>query len=162
MPKTLTTLINVWAVLLLLCFLSLIVKVQAQALSEIKLQQTLEQHQGKVVYLDFWASWCGPCRKSFPWMNEMQQKYREQGFVIISINLDADIALAKGFLLENSANFSVIFDPKGAIAQNFNIKGMPSSLLIDRQGQIQQAHSGFFTNKVTLYEAQLSALLAIK
>ena len=126
MPKTLTTLINVWAVLLLLCFLSLIVKVQAQALSEIKLQQTLED------------------------------------FVIISINLDADIALAKGFLLENSANFSVIFDPKGAIAQNFNIKGMPSSLLIDRQGQIQQAHSGFFTNKVTLYEAQLSALLAIK
>lgn len=179
MLKTLSILINAWPVMVLVLSLSLTSHVQALpfseaklsevklsetkfSLSETNLKQALAQHQGQVVYLDFWASWCGPCRKSFPWMNDMQQKYREQGFTIISVNLDANKALAEKFLLENPANFSVIYDPKGDIAQRFKIKGMPSSLLIDRKGQVQQAHNGFFSHKVELYEAQLTAQLAIK
>lgn len=169
MPKTFSKLINAWGVLVLLFCLSLTSNVQALSfsapklsVSETQLKQTLAQHEGQVVYLDFWASWCGPCRKSFPWMNEMQEKYRQQGLVIISVNLDANKASAIKFLLENPANFSVIYDPAGDIAQRFKIKGMPSSLLIDRHGQVQQAHSGFFTHKLELYEAQLTAQLAIK
>jgi thiol-disulfide isomerase/thioredoxin len=162
MQKILPKLINPFSILALLFSLLLVSNTQAMSMSEAKLKQTLAQHQGKVVYLDFWASWCGPCRKSFPWMNQMQQKYAQQGFVIISVNLDADKTLATEFLLENPANFLVIYDAKGDIAQHFKIQGMPSSLLIDKQGKVQQAHTGFFTNKVKLYEAQLTALLAIK
>jgi len=130
--------------------------------SENTLKQALAKHKGQVIYLDFWASWCGPCRKSFPWMNKISTKYQEQGFVVISVNLDADKTLAQDFLSKNTANFSVIYDPQGDIAQRLNIQGMPSSLIIDRQGKIQQAHTGFFTKKIKLYEAQLMALLAIK
>jgi thiol-disulfide isomerase/thioredoxin len=162
MPKILPKLINTFAVLALLLCLLLVKNTQAISIPGTKLQQTLAEHRGQVVYLDFWASWCGPCRKSFPWMNEMQQKYRVQGLVIISVNLDADRTLAKEFLLENPANFLVIYDPQGDIAQQFNIQGMPSSLLIDKQGNVQQAHTGFFTHKVKLYETQIMALLAVK
>jgi thiol-disulfide isomerase/thioredoxin len=162
MPKILLKLINTFAVLALLLCLLLVKNTHAISIPGTKLQQTLAEHRGQVVYLDFWVSWCGPCRKSFPWMNELQQKYRVQGFVIISVNLDADRTLAKEFLLENPANFLVIYDPQGDIAQQFNIQGMPSSLLIDKQGNVQQAHTGFFTHKVKLYETQIMALLAVK
>ena len=162
MPKILLKLINISTVWALLLSLLLVNNTQAMSVPETKLQQTLAEHRGQVVYLDFWASWCGPCRKSFPWMNDMQQKYRDQGFVIISVNLDADKTLATEFLLENPANFLVIYDPEGDIAQQFNIQGMPSSLLIDKQGNVQKAHTGFFTKKVKLYETQLMALLAVK
>lgn len=161
--------INSQTALVMLCVFSLLGSAQAMSLSKNKLsssqttlEQTLTEHKGQVIYLDFWASWCGPCRKSFPWMNQMQQKYRKQGLVIISVNLDANKALAQKFLSKNTANFPVIYDPDGDIAQHFEIKGMPSSLLIDRQGKIKQAHSGFFTNKIKLYETQLTALLATK
>ncbi|HCM47547.1 MAG TPA: TlpA family protein disulfide reductase, partial [Colwellia sp.] len=63
-------------------------------------ENAMEQHKGKVVYVDFWASWCVPCRKSFPWMNIMQAKHQEQGLVVLSINLDAQLPLAEKFLLE--------------------------------------------------------------
>lgn len=167
--KVINSHIAVTLTIVMLCVLSLMGSAHALSLSknklslsEITLEQTLAEHQGQVIYLDFWASWCGPCRKSFPWMNQMQQKYRAQGLVIISVNLDANKALAQTFLSKNAANFPVIYDPDGDIAQHFEIKGMPSSLLIDRHGQIQQAHSGFFTNKIKLYETQLTALLATK
>lgn len=127
--------------------------------SQVNLQKVLAQHKGQVIYLDFWASWCVPCRKSFPWMNKMQQLHQQQGFAVVSVNLDAEQSLARAFLEQNNANFPVVYDPKGHIAQHFNIKGMPSSMLIDREGNIQQRHSGFFNNKIKSYEAEISALL---
>lgn len=89
----------------------------------------------------------------------MQQQYHEQGFAVISVNLDADESLAKAFLISNVAKFPVIYDAKGHIAKHFKIKGMPSSMLIDRTGKIRQNHSGFFTNKVKRYEAEIVSLL---
>ncbi len=147
-----------------ICFFFTLVlsfSIQAESLkqSQIALQAMLEQHQGKVVYLDFWASWCVPCRRSFSWMNKMQQQYHEQGFAVISVNLDADESLAKAFLISNVAKFPVIYDAKGHIAKHFKIKAMPSSMLIDRTGKIRQNHSGFFTHKVKRYEAEIVSLL---
>ena len=104
---------------------------------------SLEQLRGRVVYVDFWASWCVPCRQSFPWMNEMQQKYGAQGFQIIAVNVDANPEDRKKFLAAVRANFEVAFDPKGAMAKKFEVKGMPSSVLIGRDGKLVLQHIGF-------------------
>jgi thiol-disulfide isomerase/thioredoxin len=130
--------------------------------SQVALEKALEKHKGEVVYLDFWASWCGPCRKSFPWLNKVEAEYKSQGFSVISVNLDANKTLATKFLEETPADFTVIYDPKGKIAKHFKIKGMPSSMLIGRDGKIKSRHTGFFTNKIPLYQQEISQLLAIK
>lgn len=104
---------------------------------------SLEQYKGSVVYLDFWASWCSPCRKSFPWMNDMQSRYREAGLTVIAINLDESQELAESFLKNMSIDFTIAFDKSGQTAADFNILAMPSSFLIDRDGKIIHKHLGF-------------------
>jgi thiol-disulfide isomerase/thioredoxin len=150
---------------LMLTSLALLSHAQANNLSEssakMQLDTLIAQHHGDVIYVDFWASWCGPCRKSFPWMNKMQNEHQAQGFTVISINLDTEQRLATEFLRENPANFSVIYDPNGELARFFKIQGMPSSLIINKLGEIKYAHSGFFTNKVSQYEQEIQQLLAL-
>jgi cytochrome c biogenesis protein CcmG/thiol:disulfide interchange protein DsbE len=99
--------------------------------------------QGSVVYLDFWASWCGPCRHSFPWMNEMQAKYGSRGFKVLAINLDQKTADAEAFLKQNPANFTVALDPKSEAPTKFQVKGMPTSYLIAADGKVTKVHAGF-------------------
>jgi len=123
------------------------------------LEQSLVKHKGKVVYLDFWASWCVPCKRSFPWMNNIQAKYKDKGFTVISVNLDAEQSLAKKFLVINPATFDVIYDPKGKIAKHFKIQGMPSSMIIGRDGKIKSRHTGFFNKKIPEYQQEIEALL---
>ncbi len=119
----------------------------------------LANYQGKVVYLDFWASWCIPCRKSFPWMNEIRKKYSEDELVIIAVNLDKKKELAEAFLQTYSADFKIIYDPKGKLAKHYQIQGMPSSILFDQKGQPQFAHTGFFTEKISDYRSEIEQLL---
>jgi len=126
------------------------------------LEQSLAKHRGKVVYLDFWASWCVPCKRSFPWMNKIQAKYKAKGFTVVSVNLDAEHALAAEFLLDNPAAFEVIYDPKGKIAKHFKIQGMPSSMLIGRDGKIKFRHTGFFNKKIPEYQQEIETLLSQK
>jgi thiol-disulfide isomerase/thioredoxin len=120
---------------------------------------TLNAFKGKVVLLDFWASWCAPCRASFPWMNEMQNRYRSQGLVVIAINLDKDRALADHFLSKTPAEFTLAFDPKGEVASRYGLKGMPSSFLIDKQGQIVKSHIGFFHSEEEKRELEIKKVL---
>jgi thiol-disulfide isomerase/thioredoxin len=112
----------------------------------------LSDYQGKFVYIDFWASWCGPCRQSFPWMNELQTKFGNQGFQIIGINVDSAKSDAMEFLAQNKANFLIAFDPKGATPSAYAIKGMPSSVLVGPDGKIVFRHVGF--NKVDTPELE--------
>lgn len=119
----------------------------------------LAQYQGKVVLLDFWASWCGPCRQSFPWLNQMQQKYRDQGLVIIAINEDEERADAMQFLQKYPAQFSLVFDPQGELASHYQLQGMPTSIFLDRTGQIRFSHAGLFTAKTQDYEHEIQQLL---
>lgn len=123
------------------------------------LDQQLDNAKGKVVYVDFWASWCIPCRKSFPWMNNLSAQYQAQGLVILSINLDHSRVLADEFLAQIPANFPVIYDPKGTIARKYQLKGMPSSFIINREGQIVSAHVGFNQEKKLAYQQEINALL---
>jgi len=106
-------------------------------------QLKLSQQRGKIVYVDFWASWCVPCRKSFPWLNQMQSRYGPAGLKIIAINLDEDTSLAEQFLRQYPAAFTVGFDPKGISAKAYKLRGMPSSYLIDRNGNLLSTHVGF-------------------
>ena len=119
--------------------------------------------KGKVIYLDFWASWCGPCRQSFPWMNEMQAKYAAKGLQIVGVNLDANRGDADKFLTEVPAKFTVAFDPQGDTPKRYAIKGMPTSVLIGSNGKAIEVHSGFRADeRQALEEAIASALAAAR
>lgn len=119
----------------------------------------LGQYAGKVVYLDFWASWCSPCRQSFPWMNAMQQKYGPQGLVIVAVNVDEQHADAVKFLGEVPASFKVVFDPEGHFAEEYHLAGMPSSFLIDRSGTLARSHYGFHSDDEIEFESEIRSLL---
>jgi len=141
-------------------FIALVVftgKGESVNIEDNELQQAISENSGKVIYLDFWASWCGPCRQSFPWLNEMQSKHKN--LKIISINLDNNKLLADDFLAETPANFTVIYDPKGKLAKQYKIKGMPSSYLINKTGKLVGAHSGFSVDKQEEYEQSITELL---
>jgi len=120
---------------------------------------SLADLKGKVVYLDFWASWCPPCRQSFPWMNEMEARYAHRGLAVVAINLDKDRALAEKFLKEVPAQFTVAFDPEGRVADSYHVPGMPSSFIIDRNGKIQKVHIGFQEKDTSDLEASLRSAL---
>jgi thiol-disulfide isomerase/thioredoxin len=123
----------------------------------------LAKLQGKVVYVDFWASWCGPCRQSFPWMNEMQAKYGARGLQIVGVNVDANSADARQFLAATPARFTIGFDPQGATPRSYGIKGMPSSVLIGPDGKVLLEHSGFReADRAELENKIQSALGAVK
>lgn len=119
----------------------------------------LAKLSGKVVYVDFWASWCGPCRQSFPWMNEMQAKYAARGLQIVGINVDAKSEDAKTFLATTPAKFTIAFDPKGATPRQYGIKGMPSSVLIGPDGKVLMEHSGFRDADRAELEAKIQSAL---
>lgn len=99
--------------------------------------------QGKVVYVDFWASWCVPCRQSFPWMNAMHHKFGKDGLVILAVNMDQVRGEADAFLKKYPAEFRVEYDPEGVLASKFKVRGMPTSALLGRDGQVLMVHEGF-------------------
>lgn len=106
-------------------------------------QVQLEAYKGKTVYLDFWASWCGPCKQSFPWMNAMHKRYRAKGLHIVAVNLDQKPEDAKAFLSGNPALFDIAFDAAGKTPKAFGVKGMPTSFLIGPDGKVLIVHQGF-------------------
>ena len=119
----------------------------------------LSKYRGKLVYLDFWASWCGPCRQSFPWMNEMQAKYGARGLQVVGVNLDANSADARQFLASVPAHFVVAFDPQGGTPRSYGIVGMPSSVLIGADGKVLFQHTGFRPADRAELEAKILAAL---
>lgn len=122
-----------------------------------QLEELLHQYKSKVIYVDFWASWCAPCRKSFPWMNELQSKHNN--LKVISINVDQNKAFATKFLETTPANFPVIYDAKGVLAKQYKLRGMPSSYIFNKKGQLAANHVGFNETKKDEYELTIKALL---
>ncbi len=104
---------------------------------------SLEELRGKVVLVDFWASWCGPCRQSFPWMSEVAERNAAKGLVVVAINLDKSREPADSFLRQFSPSFIVAFDPAGKTAEAYNVEAMPSSYLVGRDGRVVYSHAGF-------------------
>ena len=118
--------------------------------------------RGKAVYLDFWASWCGPCRISFPWMSAMQDKYGAAGLAIVAVNVDKKRADADKFLAQFPPRFTIVYDEPGATPAAYAVKAMPTSVLIDAQGRVVAMHSGFRNEMRDELEAKLRAALPPK
>ncbi|MGH8246084.1 MAG: TlpA family protein disulfide reductase [Gammaproteobacteria bacterium] len=116
--------------------------------------------RGKVLYVDFWASWCSPCAQSFPFMNALDREFRDRGLQMLGINLDEEPEDARAFLTRHPANFNVAFDAGGRCPQDFGVKAMPSSYLVDRQGNIRDVHLGFRRGEVDRLRALVEQLLA--
>jgi len=140
---------------LALCFFTLLQANIATAASPIKSCQpdkltdagkiNIADYKGKVVYVDFWASWCGPCRASFPFMNELQKEFASD-VVIVAISVDSEKSDTESFLKETPANFLLGIDTAGVCPKEFNVKGMPSTYIFDRTGALVYSHEGFRKN----------------
>ena len=119
----------------------------------------LSSHEGKVVYLDFWASWCAPCQQSFPWMIELQQRLAERGLVVVTVNVDRDRVKADRFLEKVRSELPVIYDPDGKLAAAYELEAMPSSFLYGRDGRLVSIHAGFHKDGIDAVEAEILELL---
>ncbi|MBO6557194.1 MAG: TlpA family protein disulfide reductase [Pseudomonadales bacterium] len=102
-----------------------------------------ESLRGKVIYLDFWASWCGPCKVSFPDMKALQSEFGRDVFQVIAVSVDSNPKDARRFVERFEPNFLILTDPEGAIAERFSIPAMPTSFLIDQHGNIRHMHKGY-------------------
>ncbi len=121
---------------------------------------TLPPQSEQIMYVDFWASWCAPCAKSFPFLNNLHQTYKDQGLNIIAVNLDEIEEDAFEFLNRFPAHFTVAKDPEQQCAQQLQVSAMPSSYLVDKQGIIRYIHLGFRESHKSDLEAQVTQLLS--
>jgi len=119
----------------------------------------LGEFKGKVVYLDFWASWCGPCAKSFPFMNALHHELGGKGLQIVGVNLDENPEDAKTFLQQNPVDFTIAADKEEQCARKYDVKAMPSSVLIGRDGVIHHVQMGFRADEANELKAQVEKLL---
>lgn len=133
------------------------------ALSSYGLSGTLPSLAGKVVLVDFWASWCGPCRKSFPELQALSDQYAKQGLVVLGISVDEDAAAMREFLEKHAVTFPVARDGAQKLVAAAGVSAMPSSFVVDRSGVVRFVHTGFFGEKtVEEYRTQIESLLREK
>jgi thiol-disulfide isomerase/thioredoxin len=118
--------------------------------------------RGSVVYVDFWASWCVPCRLSFPWMTDLLGKYGEKGLQVVTINLDRDPAAARKFLDDTQASLPVVYDPAGKLAKLYDLQVMPTSFLYARDGTLKLRKEGFDPKEIESMERLIQTLLEDK
>ena len=120
---------------------------------------SLDQHKGKVVFVDFWASWCGPCRQSLPLYDKLNTELASQPFTVLAINLDEDDAQANAFLKEHPVHYTVLRDPAGDVPKTFGVLGMPTSYVIDQHGIVRAHHSGFNPSDIDTLRKEVHDLL---
>ncbi len=120
----------------------------------------LNAYKGKVILIDFWATWCPPCKKSMPFFNSLRNEHVKNGFEIVAINVDENSEEAKQFLASNAVDYVTAFDPKGDCPAKFDVQAMPSTYLVDKTGKIRKIHLGFRDEDKDMISAQVSALLA--
>lgn len=117
---------------------------------------------GQLVYVDFWASWCGPCRLSFPYMNELHTRHKGQGLQVVAINVDARRSDADRFLAANPAQFTIAFDARGDTPKRWEVKTMPTSALVGRDGRLLWLHRGFRLEDRQDLDARIASALAAR
>ena len=122
----------------------------------------LSDLKGKVVLIDFWASWCAPCKASFPALDALYTRHHADGLEVLAVNVDEERRDAEAFLKERPHEMPVFFDPGGRAPAAFRVDGMPTSYLLDRQGRIRFQHVGYTSRVGSDYEREIDALLSEK
>ncbi len=120
----------------------------------------LAEQSGKVVMLNFWASWCGPCREEMPLLDAMSKKYGKMGFVLYGINVDADTDDAKNVLEKIKVTYPILFDPESKLSKLYKVEGMPFSVLIDKTGKIRYIHKGYVAGDEKKYVKYIMELVS--
>ncbi len=120
---------------------------------------TLSKLRGQVVMLNFWASWCGPCRQEMPLLEAIQKKYKALGFTMVGVNVEPNSAEAEKFLAQTPVSFPVAFDTKSDVSKLFKVKGMPSTVIVDRKGNTRMIHHGYKPGDENVYLDQIRKLL---
>ena len=119
----------------------------------------LSDLKGQVVLLNFWASWCGPCRQEMPILDDIHNKYKSLGFSVLGVNLDAKSKKAIGYLKDTPVSFPVLYDPKGITSEQYGVSAMPSTVIIDRNGNVRHLHKGYKSGYEDEYMDQIKKLL---
>lgn len=119
----------------------------------------LSELRGEVVMINFWASWCGPCRQEMPELAEIQKKYQDLGFTILGVNVEEDSSKANDLLAENPVNFPILYDTENNVTELFRVDAMPSTILVDRDGNMRYLHKGYKPGYEDIYAQQVRALV---
>jgi thiol-disulfide isomerase/thioredoxin len=120
----------------------------------------LSDYRGRVLLVDFWASWCVPCKASFPALDAIYREYQPRGLEVLAVNVDEEQRNADAFLAAHPHRMAVLFDPKGIGPEAFGVKGMPTSFLIDKTGAIRFTHTGYAGSVDVSYRKEIAQLLA--
>ena len=123
---------------------------------------SLADLKGQVVMINFWASWCGPCRQEFPALDEMYKKYKPMGFEMVGINVESEKADAEKFLGATPVSFPILFDPDNKVSGTYGVSAMPTTFLVDRQGRLRWQHRAYKPGDEALYIEQIRAMLREK
>jgi len=119
----------------------------------------LSELRGEVVMINFWASWCAPCRQEMPLLDELYNQYHPLGFTILGVNVEEDSSQAKHMLQESPVNFPVVFDNKSTVSKLYNVVAMPSTVLVDRDGNVRYLHQGYKPGYEEAYQQQVRELI---
>lgn len=119
----------------------------------------LAEQRGNVVMLNFWASWCGPCKQEMPLLDELHKRYSKAGFTIIGVNVEKDPNKAKKVLQDIPVSFPVLFDTESTVSKLYDVSAMPTTVMIDRDGNIRHLHKGFKPGYEEEYRKQIKKLI---
>ena len=119
----------------------------------------LAKYRGKVVMIDFWASWCAPCKQAFPYMAALTRKYPPRDLVVITVNAERQRAPGEAFLRQVKSTLPVVWDADASLVKTWQVNELPATILIDRKGKVRSRHTGFFPDKTPEYTAQIDALV---
>jgi peroxiredoxin len=119
----------------------------------------LAEQRGQVVLVNFWATWCGPCKQEMPHLNRLYDKYRASGFVLLGVNVDEDLRQASGTAARFGLHFPVLLDTDKAVVRLYDLNSMPATVLIDRDGKVRYLHRGYREGLEAAYEQQIRELV---
>lgn len=119
----------------------------------------LSEYRGDVIMVNFWASWCGPCRQEMPALEHLYKKYQDLGFVILGVNLDEDSSKAAGLLTKIPVSFPILYDNTNKVAKQYDVKAMPTTFLIDRNGKLRYVHIAYKPGYEAKYEREIKTLV---
>ena len=120
---------------------------------------SLAQFKGDVVMINFWASWCGPCRQEMPLLDDIYKQYKDMGFVLIGVNVEPDAHDANAWLAKTPVSYPILSDPKSAVSQLYQVQAMPTTVIIDRQGVVRYVHNGYLPGDENQYMNSIRSLI---